>query len=109
MKQILHEQEFNDSTKSGLTVALFTSNGCFPCGIMKSAIKKVEKMTVDKNSMKFINMDINELDALSESYNIENIPTMIIFNEGIEIKRSEGSIPIKQIKSIIAESVLACQ
>ena len=97
MKEILLEQEFNDSVQNGTNVILFTSEGCFPCGIMKTAVKKVEKLTLDKSKFNILNVDINKNVALSEKYNIENIPTLVITHEGTEINRSEGSKPLNSI------------
>ena len=41
--------------------------------------------------MQFYLVDVNEGDQIAEEYKVENMPTFIIFKNGEEIERMQGS------------------
>ena len=105
--KIVTESQFENEYNNKLVVALFTAKGCYPCGIMKNAVTYVESKLLKKDLMEFLNIDTDENSLLSEELNINATPTMIIFNNGKELHRVEGSILIKQIMREIKETLVS--
>ena len=102
---IINESQFENDYNNKTVVALFSAKGCFPCGIMKNAVNYVENKLIQKDVLEFVNLDTEENSLLSEELNINATPTLIIFHEGKELHRVEGSITTKQIKREIAETL----
>ena len=103
--KVITESQFENDYNNKTVVALFTANGCFPCSIMKNAVSHVESKLIKKDVLEFVSLDIDKNDLLSEELNINATPTMIIFHEGKELSRVEGSIATKNIKKTIAETL----
>jgi thioredoxin 2 len=103
--KVITESQFENDYNNKTVVALFTAKGCFPCGLMKNAVNYVENKLIQKDVLEFVDLDTDANSLLSEELNINATPTMIIFHEGKELHRHEGSITTKQIKREIAETL----
>ena len=57
------------------------------------------------DSLTILKVDIDKNPAVAASYQIQSVPTMILFRKG-EIKwRQSGVVPARQIKSAIDQSI----
>ena len=65
---------------------IFTSNNCEPCKMLKAMLPKLYMP---------IPISILDVDAnphLFEEYNMTGVPALIMFEDGIEIKRLNGFV-----------------
>ncbi|MBE0432863.1 thioredoxin [candidate division WOR-3 bacterium] len=68
---------------------------CPPCAMVAPILEEIARDYDGKLSIGKINVD-NEIKTANEHV-IQNIPTMIVFNQGKEVERIIGALPKDQI------------
>ncbi|HHC19332.1 MAG TPA: thioredoxin [Euryarchaeota archaeon] len=71
-----------------VTVQLFTAKWCGPCKIYKPLVRKLMK---DSNA-KFEEFDADEDDEAFRKLNVKNVPTLIVFNDGVQAASVIGAV-----------------
>ena len=67
----------------------FNAGWCGPCKAMKPVLEELEAATP---GVKFVAVDIDEEDELSEDNDVASIPCLVLFKGGAEVKRSVGLV-----------------
>jgi thioredoxin len=76
---------------------LFTANWCSACQTMKPIVEQVTKET----NVQLVKIDTDYDVSLTQQYNIKSIPTLVILENGNEIKRAVGTQSADAIKNLI--------
>ena len=84
----LTENNFDESIKSGIVFVDFWAIWCPPCRMMGPVIENVGKEMNGKASV--FKIDIDKSPAIASKYNVQSIPTMIIFKDGKAVKQFVG-------------------
>ena len=71
----------------------FTASWCGPC---KTMAKTLEEVNTD---VPIEVIDIDENSGLAVEYGIRGVPTLIMLNENVEVKRMSGTKPKAQLES----------
>ena len=79
------------------TIKYFSATWCGPCQTFKPVMNEIAS---EGYSVQFI--DIDQASALTESYNVRSVPTVVIEENGSEVDRFIGSIP----KQMVLEKLL---
>jgi thioredoxin 1 len=95
----LTESTFNEKTKSGTVLVDFWAKWCGPCKIQSPIIEEVSKDMAGKASV--YKLDIDNSPAIAERYNVQSIPTMIIFKNGNAVRQFTGLTQKSEIISAI--------
>ena len=74
----------------------FTGRWCSTC-IVLDKILKSEIIPKYKNKVKFIKVDVDDINDLTKKYEILSIPTLIILKNDKEIWRKSSSIAKEEI------------
>lgn len=74
----------------------FWAEWCPPCKMLAPELEKLAKEWKEKVTIIKINTD--EKQALANRYQISGIPTLILFKDGKEIKRTSGAMPVSALK-----------
>ena len=72
----------------------FYANWCGPCKMLSPILEKLEEVKVLK-----VNVDENP--ELARKYGVMSIPCLILFDEGKEVKRNSGFLPLEKVKEFI--------
>ena len=73
----------------GKVLVDFNANWCGPCQMLKPII---EDLSEENKDIKFVSINVDEVDELNHEYNISSIPCLILFEDGKELKRTVGFI-----------------
>ena len=80
--------EFNELFDKGVVLADFFSATCGPCKMLSFVLNDVEKTLGDKVTILKVNFDLNK--DLTEKLEVKGYPTIILFKDGVEVKRLAG-------------------
>ncbi len=84
----LTDQNFSAKIKSGTVLVDFWAEWCMPCRMMIPVLNEVADEVDGKVTIAKLNVD--EQKRTAASFKVRSIPTMILFQNGKEVKRIVG-------------------
>lgn len=102
MVKTLNQNEFDQFIGSGIVVVDFYADWCVPCKKLTPIYKDLAREFQDK--VKFAKINIDHAKGLAIKKNVSTIPTIILFENGQEIKR-RGSGNKAEIQSWIQSAL----
>ncbi|KAI3406980.1 TRX1 [Candida oxycetoniae] len=93
---VTSKAEFDEAIKyQGLVVVDFFATWCGPC---KMIAPLLDKFSNEYSNVKFLKVDVDELNEIAEQYEVSSMPTLIFFKNGQQIHKVIGANPsaIKQ-------------
>ncbi len=91
--KVVNTKNFKLAIKNGLVLVDFWAPWCAPCKMIAPTLNEIAEEHPDKVTIAKVNVDQNQ--QIAQKYKIRNIPTMILFQDGKEIKRITGVKPKK--------------
>ncbi len=73
----------------------FFATWCGPCKRMKP---NLEEFAAASESVKVVMADVDGLQDILPDYDIVSVPTIVLFNEGKEIKRRSGYMSVEDLE-----------
>src|SRR5919201_2085225 len=90
----------NEVLESNLPVVVdFYATWCGPCQYLGPIIAKLASEF--KGTIKFAKIDIDKNEDIANKYNVQSIPTIIIFKAGREIAETVGALSKEELKHFI--------
>ena len=94
------KKSFNDIIDQKVPVLVdFTADWCGPCKSMAPVLKQLKSELKDTISIIKINVDKNQ--PLAAKYQVQGVPTFIVFKQGKQVWRQSGMQSISQLKQAL--------
>ena len=77
----------------------FHAEWCGPCKMMAPELKKFAQN--NKEAVRVLKVDIDKNQPTASHYNIQGVPTLILFKNGKVLWRQSGALSAKQISDAI--------
>ena len=95
-------ENFNDIIKGEkLTLVDFFATWCGSCKMMHPVLMQLKEEMGD--SIRILKLDVDENEDFSMQYNIQSVPTLMLFKKGEVVWRQSGAQTLNELKSIIAQ------
>ena len=98
IKHYSKEDDFNEIIKSKVLVD-FYADWCGPCKMLAMEIEKAaSEIDID-----IVKVNVDEEEDIARRYGVMSIPTLILFENGQELKKTIGFMPKDKIKEFIED------
>ena len=96
--EIIHlekEADFKELIKTDKILVDFFATWCGPCKMLAPVLEKAN------SDIKVIKVDTDEFEDLSREYGVMSIPTLVLLENGKEIKRNIGFIDKANLENFL--------
>mgnify|MGYP001611257502 CR=1 FL=1 len=79
----------------------FFAEWCGPCKMMKPVLEQLHQQMGDK--VRILKIDIDKSAAAANIYQVQSVPTLMLFQKGRSLWRHSGVLQAAQLKTIIQQ------
>ena len=76
---------------------------CSPCKIQSPILKEVASELGER--VRFIKIDVDNNGEIASRYNVQSVPTIIVFKNGKQVWRQSGVVSKNQLKSVLMQNI----
>ena len=96
----LNHENFAEAVKSGRALIDFYADWCGPCRMMAPIL---EAVAAEREDLLVAKVNVDENAELASRFGVMSIPTLVVLEDGEEIKRIVGARPKEALLSEIEE------
>jgi len=93
-----NKDNFDNLVNDELVIVDFFANWCGPCKMLSPIL---DELTMDRNSVKVVKINVDEEEELARKYGIMSIPTLLMFKNGKHIDTKNGFMPLPVLREWI--------
>ena len=101
LKHVKTIEEFKAEAGQGTVLVDFFATWCGPCRMLGPVLEEI----ADSNATtaKILKVDVDEVPGLAQAYHVQVIPTMILLEDGVIVKRNTGYLPKQKVLEFIGK------
>ena len=84
---------------TNFTLVDFHATWCGPCKMMKPILEDLKNSM--GTSLRILKLDVDKNPAASQAYQVQGVPTLILFKKGKLLWRESGVLQAKELEKII--------
>lgn len=97
-----NKQSFGELIRGNTPVLVdFTAQWCGPCKMMKPVLEQLHQRMGDK--VRIIKIDIDQSPAAAQAFQVQSVPTLVLFRQGKQLWRQSGVMQAAQLERIITQ------
>ncbi len=94
------QEKFSDIINGSTPVLVdFFAEWCGPCKMMKPILEELHQRM--GNQVRILKIDIDKSQAAAQTFQIQSVPTLLLFKEGKVQWRQSGVVRTQELESII--------
>lgn len=96
MKQFT-DMDFDNEINSGTVVVDFYADWCSPCKMLMPTLQRMSS----SSSAKFGKIDVDSNPTITKKYQINSLPTVLVFKDGNVVKKFTGLVTENNLNDAI--------
>ena len=81
----------------------FSAEWCGPCKMMPPILKELSGLLRD--TIRILKIDVDKNPKVAKKYQIQGVPTLILFKNGVSVWRQSGVLNADQLQSIMKQHI----
>jgi thioredoxin 1 len=86
-----------------LVLVDFFATWCGPCKAMHPVLEQLKQQLGDR--LRIIKIDVDKNQAVAAQYQVQAVPTLMLFRGGRQLWRQSGAVPLQQLMGIVESYV----
>mgnify|MGYP003207134961 CR=1 FL=1 len=95
---LIHYEEGFDKLIEKEAIVDFYATWCGPCQMLSPVL---EEISVENNDFEIVKVDVDKYSEIARKYGVMTIPTVILFKDGVEVKRNIGFMSEEELSKFL--------
>ena len=102
LKHITNATEFDAAIKEGKVLVDFFATWCGPCKMLSPILEEIDERG-EAGDLLIVKVDVDEASDIAMRFNIQSIPTLMLFHSGKIANSALGYMPKPQLLNFLKD------